>query len=110
MGHKIILKKKHISELKAKCNKGLNLVRSICSHEWGADQHALMIIYRTLIRIKLDYGSIVYDSAALQDLKALQTTANRAMTIASGCFKSTPITSLQVITTDPPLQQRRDKL
>ena len=53
-----------------------------------------MIIYRTLIRSKIDYGSIVYDSAALQDLKALETTANEAMRIASGCFKSTPIPSL----------------
>ena len=69
-----------------------------------------MIIYRTIIQSKIEYGSIVYDSAALQDLKALETTANEAMRIASGCFKSTPITSLQVITTEPPLQQRRDKL
>ena len=65
--------------------------------------NTLMIIYRTLIRSKIDYGSIVYDFTALQDLKALETTAYEGMRKASGCFKSTPITSLQVIVTEPTL-------
>ena len=32
------------------------------------------------------------------------------MRIATRCFKTTPISSLQVITNEPPLQLRRDKL
>ena len=104
--------KLHLSQLEAKCNKGLNLMRRLCSHERGADHDelTLMTVYRALIRSKIDYDSIVYDSAATQDLKALETTANEAMRIASGCLKSTPISSLRVVSEEPPLQMRRDQL
>ena len=49
MEHKIKLEKKHISEFKAKCNKGHNLMRSICSHEWGAHQHTCLAAHWTFI-------------------------------------------------------------
>ena len=102
--------KLHLNKLKMRCNQGLNIMRSVSSNHWGADQRTLMMIYRTLIRSKIDYGCFVYDSAAKQDLRALEVIANEAMRIASGCFKSTPIASLQVITSEAPLQLRRDKL
>ena len=51
--------KGHISTLKIKCAKDLNLLRSITSSGWGADQQTLMRIYRMIIRPKIDYGYIV---------------------------------------------------
>lgn len=102
--------KPHIQQLKSKCNKALDLMKSVSSTEWGADQKTLMTIYRSLIRSKLDYGCIVYNSANNTDLTNLESISNEAMRIASGCFRSTPIHSLQVITSEPPLQIRRDKL
>ena len=62
------------------------------------------------IRSKIDYGCIVYNSARSRELVSLETVSNEAMRISSGCFKSTPLSSLQVITEEPPLQIRRDKL
>ena len=68
------------------------------------------MIYRSLIKSKLDYGCIVYKSASCRELENIESVSNQAIRIASGCLKSTPISSLQVITEEPPLQIRRDKL
>ena len=102
--------KDHKLQLKSKCNKAQNLMRSVSSTEWGADQKTLMMYYRSLIRYKVDYGCKVYNSASSWELVSLETVSNEAMRISSGCFKSRPLSSLQVITKEPPLQIRRDEL
>ena len=53
----------HIKKLKAKCPKALNLLRVVAHTDWGADRKVLLHLYRTIVRSKLDFGSIVYDSA-----------------------------------------------
>ena len=85
-------------------------MRSVSSTEWGADQKTLMMIYRSLIRSKIDYGCIVYNSASSRDLESLESVSNEVMRMSSGCFKYTPIFSLQGITGEPPLQIRIYKL
>ena len=75
-----------------------------------AIQKTPMMIYRSLIRSKTHYGFIVYNSAISRELKGLESFSNEAMRISSGCFYSTPIVSLRVITEEPPLQIRRDKM
>ena len=41
----------------------LNLLKVLSHTNWGADRTVLLQLYRSLIRSKLDYGSIVYGSA-----------------------------------------------
>jgi len=53
----------HIRYLKEKCVTALNLQRVMAHTSWGADQHTLLHLYRSLVRSKLDYGSVVYGSA-----------------------------------------------
>ena len=53
----------HIKYLKAKCLKSLNILKVLSHTTWGADRTTLLQLYRSLIRSKLDYGSIVYGSA-----------------------------------------------
>ena len=69
-------RKAHIQHLKSKCNKALNLMRSVSSTEWGADQKTLMMIYRSLIRSKINYGCIVYNSASSSELESLESVSN----------------------------------
>ena len=66
--------------------------------------------YRSLIRSKFDYGCIVYDSASSRELESSESVSNEGMSISSGCFKPTLISSLYVIKEEPPLQIIRDKL
>ena len=41
----------------------MNLLRVVAHTDWGADRKVLLHLYRTIVRSKLDYGSIVYGSA-----------------------------------------------
>ena len=102
--------KAHIQQWKSKCNKALNLMRSVSSTDSGAYEKTLIMICRSLIRSKIVYGCIVYNSPSTRELEILEFVSNEAMRISSGCFKSKPFTSLQVITDKLPLQIRRDKL
>lgn len=100
----------HIAQLKSKCMKQLNLLRTVTAYEWGADMEVGMRLYKAVIRPRLDYGSIVYGSASAAALSSLEVVANEAMRIASGAFKSSPISSLQVLTNEAPLSLRRAEL
>ena len=44
----------HINKLRVECNKLVGILLSIAKNEWGADQVALMRIYRALILSKID--------------------------------------------------------
>ena len=98
----------HLRDLKAKCQKAMGLLISLTSTEWGADQHMIMYLYRALIRSKVECGQIVYGSASDSNLKELFTTPNEAIRIATGAFKSSPVSSMQVLVNERPLQIRRE--
>jgi len=53
----------HIKYIKDRCLKALNLLRVIAHKDWGADSTTLLKIYRTLVRSKLDFICVVYESA-----------------------------------------------
>lgn len=69
-----------------------------------------MLLYRALIRSRLDDGYIILASASSTNLNFLSTIANDAMRVASGVFRSTPIESLNVLVNELPLPLWRDKL
>ena len=100
----------HIHALKTKCLKKLNLLRVLANTDWGADRRVLLRLYRTLIRSKLDYGSIVYGSARKTYLKMLDTIHHQGLRLALGAFRTSPIESLLVEANEPPLKIRREKL
>ena len=43
--------------------QALNLLRVVAHAKWGSDEATLLHLYRSLIRSKLDYSTIVYGSA-----------------------------------------------
>ena len=75
----------HIAELKVKCTT-LGLLRLIASDTWGESLKMIMLLYRALIRSKLDYAAIVYGAAVGGELEKLNAIANDAMKIALGAF------------------------
>ncbi|XP_074028321.1 uncharacterized protein [Leptinotarsa decemlineata] len=100
----------HITYLKMTCQSGLNIMKTIASRSWGTDTNILMLIYRSLIRSKLNYGSLVYNSAKNGTLKKLDTTQNCALRIALGAFHTNPVESLYCESREPPLSIRRKHL
>ena len=78
----------HIKYLKAKCLKALNFLKVLSHTNWGADRTVLLRLYRSLIRSKLDYGSIVYGSARKSYLMMLDTVHHQGLRLALGAFQS----------------------
>lgn len=63
-------------------------------HHWGADETAFLIVYRALIRQKIDYGSIVYMSAAKTLLKYFNSNRNTGLRLSLDAFMSISVKSL----------------
>src|SRR3989442_11731526 len=99
-----------LQNLRTKYTKSLNLLKVVSHRNWGGDTQTLLKLYRTLIRSKLDYGSIVYGSARksyLQMLDPIQTLSLRLCPVA---FRTSPVERLQIEANEPPLSSRRNKL
>ena len=100
----------HIKYIKTKCQKSLNLLRTLASTEWGSNKDQLLKIYRTTVRPILDYGSIIYGSAPKSYLKMLEPIQNQALRLCLGAFRTTNAHSLHVEANEPPLEIRRQTL
>ena len=100
----------HIKQLKAKCQKALNLLRVVAHTDWGADRKVLLNLYRTIIRSKLDYGSIIYGSARKSYLEMLDSIHHQGLRLALGAFRTSPSESLLAEANEPSLYNRRLKL
>ena len=79
-------------------------------HRVGADQGTLVHLYRAPVRSRLDYGCIVYESAANSVLKDVNAIQMEVLRIASGVFRSFPSKSIQVIVNEKPLSMCREYL
>lgn len=101
--------KNHIVNLKRKCQKALNLLRVVGHTDWGADKNTLLKLYRSLVRSKLDYGSIVYGSAKKHILKLLDPIHHKGLRIALGAFRTSPVKSLYAEAGECSLSDRRQK-
>ena len=88
--------------------KTLNLLKVLSHTSWGADRTTLLHLYRSLIRSKLDYGSIVYGSARKSYLQMLDTVHNHGLRLALGAFRTSPVSSLNVEADEPSLWLRRE--
>ena len=100
----------HIKYLKTKCQKALNLLKVISNTSWGADRKTKLLIYRALIRSKLDYGSMVFGSARQSYLSMLDPIQNQALRLCLGAFRTSPVESLRVEGNEMSLYKRRIKL
>ncbi|XP_072389282.1 uncharacterized protein [Diabrotica undecimpunctata] len=101
--------KTHITNLQPTCQNRINLLKILSSNIWGADSSILLNLYKSIIRSKLDYGAICYDTANKTFLKNLNT-IQTALRLAVIVFRTSPVSSLQVISREPPLHLRRHLL
>ena len=100
----------HINTLKAKCQKVLNILKVLSHTQWGADGEVLIQLYRSLVRSKLDYGTIVYGSARPSYLSLLDPIHHAGLRLSTGAFRTSPVQSLYAEANEPPLGIRRIQL
>ena len=70
----------------------------------------LLNLYRTIIRSKLYYGSIIYGSARKSYLEMLDPIHHQGLRLALGAFRTSPSESLLAEANEPSLYNRRLKL
>ena len=100
----------HVRDLRERCSKAMNVLKCVSRMSYGADRKTLLLLYRSLVRSKLDYACFVYESAAKSVKRPLDTIHHAAMRVVTGAFRTTPVASLLVETNEPPLALRRAML
>ena len=99
----------YIKYLRTKCNKTIQLLRTIAHTNWGGSKETLLKLYCSLIRSRLDYGCLIYGAARKTYLKELNTIYHQGLRISLGTY-STSVESLYTEADEPPLTLRREKL
>ena len=97
----------HIKAFKTKCLKALDILKVLSSINWGGDRSVLLNLYRSLVRSKLDYGSIIYGSARKSYLKCLDTIHHQGLRLALGAFRTSPVESLYAESNETSLYIRK---
>ena len=97
----------HTKSLRLKCTKAMNILKCVSRTTYGSDRATLLLLYRSLIRSKLDYACVVYDSACATLKRTLDTVHNAALRIATGAFRTSPVSSSMSEAHEPPLSVRR---
>ena len=100
----------HLKQLRDKCSKRLDVLKMISTTKYGADCKSMLHLYRALVRSQLDYGSQVYGNASEKTLKIVDPVHNSGIRICTGAFRTSPIDSILVEASEPPLAIRRTKL
>lgn len=100
----------YIKSLKTECFRRINIIKSLSSQKWGADKNVILSAYKALIRSKLDYGAVVYDSAKKKLLQKLNSIHSAGLRLAIGAYRTSPIKSILVESNEEPLHIRRRKL
>lgn len=86
--------KPHIIELKAKCMKTLNIMRTLSGMKWGANRQSLLKVYTAMIQSRLMYGSVAYTTANKSNLSILQPVQYLGVRIATGAYRTSPAMSI----------------
>ena len=102
--------KNHISEITAKCEKSINVLRVFSSLKWGADPDISLLFYRSCIRSSIDYACLAYGNASDSLLKRLDVIHHKCLRLCVGLLNDTPINALLSEAAEPPLKIRRKRL
>ena len=96
----------YINYIKKKCNKALQLLSVVAHKNWGGNKETLLKLYRTLIRFKIEYGCLIYQSARKSHMKILNPIYHTHLRLARGAFKTSSVESLYAESYDTPPKLR----
>ena len=68
------------------------------------------MLYRAIVRSKLDYGFIVYGTASNTNLRQHNSIHNSGLRLALGAFYTSPVSSVYTEANEAPLEECRLKL
>ena len=86
----------HIKLLTERCQRYLNLMRMLRGTYFGSNKNSLLLLYKSLVRPKLDYGAIVCAGTSKSALIMVENIQRKAQTIALRALPSTPSVYLEL--------------
>ena len=86
----------HISKLKNDIQNKINILKITSGTDWGADRYSILLLYKNLVRQKLEYGCTLYSATSTANLSTITVIQNTCLKIATGAFKSTRTEILEV--------------
>ena len=101
----------HIKKVKERCQTPLWLLRAAIScNKLGADRKRILRLYNVLVRSIIDYGSIIYDTAARTHLQKIDRIQYEGIRINIGALKPSPTPMLELEANIIPLKWRKENL
>lgn len=100
----------HLNYIIGKCEKGINVMRSLSGVWWGSHPICQKLLYNALIRSQIDYGSFILEPCSKLALKKVDLIQAKCLRIILGAMKSSPKNAMQVECLEPPLFLRRQYL
>lgn len=88
------------------CVNPSNLLVFLTSRWWGASPEVLLILYKALVRFRIEYASFIWSQIPKAKWKALEGIQNRNVRIAMGYRRSTPRNIILIESKIPPLHIR----
>jgi len=93
----------HINSLIERCKADLNILKIITHSKWGGGKEAILLLYRSLIKSKLTYGSEVWSDTHNTNINLLRSIQYQALKIATGALPGTSRLHILVETGEPDL-------
>lgn len=100
----------HTNYVAQKCEKNINVLRSLSGVWWGAHPCTQRLLYNAIVRSHMDYGMFLLDPCNKSGLKKIDQVQAKCLRIILGAMKSSPINAMQVECCEPPLSLRRQYL
>lgn len=100
--------KEHINSVEQRCSKTLHLLRRITGFNRGAKAPQLLMIYKALIRSKMEYGGSLFESASSSVKNQLDVIQSKALKICLGLPKATANATTFRESGEMPLDLRRN--
>ena len=97
----------HINNLKKKANRALNVLRITAGKKWGVSPKSRTLLYKNMIRPKLEFCQEIYDQGCKKTLGTLDLVQNAALRIITNSPQGTCNIGLAVATGIEPLEIRR---
>ena len=97
----------HLKSLRDKTFKSLNILKTISRTQYGGDRKTMLLLYKNLVRSKLEYGTQCFGNASDRTLKILDPIHHAGIRLCTGAFRTSPVASVLAEAGEPPLSIRR---
>ncbi|KAL4154303.1 hypothetical protein QTP88_000450 [Uroleucon formosanum] len=79
-----------------------NFLRAITGTRWGSHPSTLLLVYKAIIRSKLDYGCFLFGSASFSNWNRLNKVQSSCLRCIMGYVRSSPLPAIEVESSCPP--------